>query len=66
MYKAITPLRSLVVAAGLCLALVPAFGTLGAAMAVGPAAQGRAAPLAPGAGRIPGPPPPVLAAGGGR
>ncbi|MBA9065754.1 MULTISPECIES: lipopolysaccharide biosynthesis protein [Methylobacterium] len=54
---------SLVAAAGLCLALVPAFGTLGAAMAVALATMGRAALLARAAGRIHGLPTPVWAAG---
>lgn len=54
---------SLLAAAGLCLALVPALGTLGAAVAVAVASVGRSALLARAAGRIHGLPTPVWAAG---
>lgn len=54
---------SLLAAAGLCLALVPALGTLGAAVAVAVASVGRAGLLARAAGRIHGLPTPVWAAG---
>jgi O-antigen/teichoic acid export membrane protein len=54
---------SLIVAAGLCLALVPAFGTLGAAAAVALATVARAGLLARAAGRVHGLPTPVWAAG---
>ena len=54
---------SLIAAAGLCLALVPAFGTLGAALAVALATAGRAALLARVAGQVHGLPTPVWSAG---
>jgi O-antigen/teichoic acid export membrane protein len=54
---------SLIAAAGLCLALVPPFGPLGAALAVALATVARAWLLARAAGRIHGLPTPVWSAG---
>ncbi|MEE7447112.1 polysaccharide biosynthesis protein [Methylobacterium radiotolerans] len=54
---------SLLAAAGLCLALVPALGTLGAAVAVAVTSVGRAGLLARAARQIHGLPTPVWAAG---
>ncbi|GJE12823.1 lipopolysaccharide biosynthesis protein [Methylobacterium longum] len=57
---------SLVAAAGLCVALIPAFGPLGAALGVALATVGRAALLARVAGRVHGLPTPVWSAGAAR
>ncbi len=54
---------ALIAAAGLCLALVPALGALGAAVAVALATIARAGFLAHAAGRLHGLPTPIWSAG---